>query len=64
MANYEADSTGIDSSTVRVLIENGEYWLTNRGDLAILDVTVRRLSERWPGARLGVLHGYRHLSAA
>ncbi|MCZ4582196.1 polysaccharide pyruvyl transferase family protein [Rhodococcus opacus] len=55
MANYEADSTGIDSSTVRVLIENGEYWLTNRGDLAILDVTVRRLSERWPGARLGVL---------
>jgi polysaccharide pyruvyl transferase WcaK-like protein len=55
MANYEADTTGIDSSTVRVLIENGEYWLTNRGDLAILDVTVRRLSERWPGARLGVL---------
>ncbi|KOS57038.1 polysaccharide pyruvyl transferase family protein [Rhodococcus rhodochrous] len=40
---------------VRVLLENGEYWLNNRGDLAILDVTVRRFAERWPNARIGVL---------
>ncbi|MGX4708168.1 polysaccharide pyruvyl transferase family protein [Rhodococcus ruber] len=42
-------------SEVRVLLENGEYWLNNRGDLAILDVTVRRFAERWPDARIGVL---------
>ncbi|OOL31208.1 polysaccharide pyruvyl transferase [Rhodococcus rhodochrous] len=40
---------------VRVLLENGEYWLNNKGDLAILDVTVRRFAERWPDARIGVL---------
>jgi polysaccharide pyruvyl transferase WcaK-like protein len=40
---------------VRVLIENSEYWLSNIGDLAMMDVTVRRLRERWPEARIGVL---------
>jgi polysaccharide pyruvyl transferase WcaK-like protein len=39
----------------RVLVENGEYWLNNKGDLAILDVSVHRLTRRWPRARLGVL---------
>jgi polysaccharide pyruvyl transferase WcaK-like protein len=39
----------------RVLVENGEYWLNNKGDLAILDVSVRRLTRQWPSARVGVL---------
>ncbi|GAB2657654.1 hypothetical protein GCM10027068_42070 [Prescottella soli] len=38
-----------------MLLENGEYWLNNKGDLAILDVMVRRFAERCPGARIGVL---------
>lgn len=37
------------------MVQNGEYWLSNKGDLAMLDVTLRRLLQRWPGARLGVL---------
>jgi polysaccharide pyruvyl transferase WcaK-like protein len=40
---------------MRVLVENGEYWLNNKGDQAILDVSVRRCAERWPEARIGVL---------
>lgn len=40
---------------MRVLVENGEYWLNNKGDQAILDVSVQRCAERWPGARIGVL---------
>jgi polysaccharide pyruvyl transferase WcaK-like protein len=39
----------------RILIENSEYWLLNMGDLAMLDVTIRRLRETWPEARIGVL---------
>lgn len=42
-------------SHVRVLIESSEYWLRNNGDLAMLAVTVGRLRERWPQARIGVL---------
>jgi polysaccharide pyruvyl transferase WcaK-like protein len=40
---------------LRVLLENGEYWLNNKGDLAILDISVRRIAERLPQARVGVL---------
>ncbi|MFF0490356.1 polysaccharide pyruvyl transferase family protein [Nocardia sp. NPDC004068] len=40
---------------IRVLVENGEYWLRNRGDIAMMAVTVERLRERWAGARIGVL---------
>ncbi|MGZ8177332.1 polysaccharide pyruvyl transferase family protein [Williamsia sp. SKLECPSW1] len=40
---------------VRILVENSEYWLRNNGDLAMLAVTVHRLRERWPDARIGVL---------
>ncbi|MEH3156904.1 MAG: polysaccharide pyruvyl transferase family protein [Gordonia paraffinivorans] len=36
-------------------MENSEYWLRNNGDLAMLAVTLRRLRERWPDARIGVL---------
>ncbi|WP_216870822.1 polysaccharide pyruvyl transferase family protein [Modestobacter excelsi] len=39
----------------RILIDDSEYWLLNMGDLAMLDVTVRRLRERWPRADIGVL---------
>lgn len=39
----------------RILVENGEYWLLNMGDLAMLDVVIRRLRARWPQARIGVL---------
>ncbi|TQM43106.1 polysaccharide pyruvyl transferase family protein [Pseudonocardia cypriaca] len=51
------DRTGIApaSNETRVLVENGEYWLNNKGDLAILDVSVRRLTRQWPSARVGVL---------
>jgi polysaccharide pyruvyl transferase WcaK-like protein len=40
---------------VRILVDNGEYRMSNRGDLAMLDVTIKRLSELWPGAEIGVL---------
>lgn len=39
----------------RILVENSEYWLSNIGDLAMMDVTLRRLRERWPEGRIGVL---------
>jgi polysaccharide pyruvyl transferase WcaK-like protein len=42
-------------SPIRVVIQNGEYWLCNKGDLAMLEVTVRRLRQRWPDARIGIL---------
>ncbi|WP_194837391.1 polysaccharide pyruvyl transferase family protein [Nocardia sp. XZ_19_369] len=40
---------------IRVLVENGEYALRNRGDIAMMAVTVRRLREHWPDARIGML---------
>jgi polysaccharide pyruvyl transferase WcaK-like protein len=40
---------------IRVLVQNGEYWLANKGDLAILDVGLSRLRRHWPDARIGVL---------
>lgn len=43
------------SGETRILIQNGEYWLANNGDLAMMDVTLGRLRSHWPEARLGVL---------
>jgi polysaccharide pyruvyl transferase WcaK-like protein len=40
---------------LRILIENGEYWLRNNGDLAMLAATISRLRDRWPHARIAVL---------
>lgn len=37
------------------VVENGEYLLQNKGDLAMLAVTVRRLRERWPDGEIGVM---------
>lgn len=39
----------------RIVVEHSDYWLTNKGDLAMLDVTLARIHERWPHARVGVL---------
>ncbi|WP_081865985.1 polysaccharide pyruvyl transferase family protein [Blastococcus sp. URHD0036] len=39
----------------RILIDSSEYWLQNMGDLAMLEVTIRRLRARWPRGRIGVL---------
>lgn len=39
---------------MRVVVQNGEYWLCNNGDLAMLEVTVGRLRELWPDATIGV----------
>ena len=39
----------------RIVADNGEYMLQNKGDLALLTVTVQRLLERWPDACVGVL---------
>jgi polysaccharide pyruvyl transferase WcaK-like protein len=47
-----APATG---ASLRIIIDNGEYCLQNKGDLAMLDVTVGRLRERWPAARIGVV---------
>ncbi|QIS03233.1 polysaccharide pyruvyl transferase family protein [Nocardia brasiliensis] len=41
--------------SIRVLVDNGEYALRNRGDLAMMAITVRRLREHWPDARIGML---------
>jgi polysaccharide pyruvyl transferase WcaK-like protein len=49
------DRAGIDEQEIRILVENGEYWLRNRGDIAMMAMTVERLRERWPQARIGVL---------
>jgi polysaccharide pyruvyl transferase WcaK-like protein len=40
---------------LRILADNGEYSFQNKGDLAMLAVTVERLLERWPDARVGVI---------
>ncbi|MGI5125214.1 polysaccharide pyruvyl transferase family protein [Pseudonocardia sp. CA-107938] len=40
---------------VRVVLQNGEYWLRNNGDLAMLEVTVARIRERWPLATISVI---------
>ncbi|MFC9994994.1 polysaccharide pyruvyl transferase family protein [Nocardia sp. NPDC127526] len=44
-----------DGAGYRILVDNGEYWLRNRGDIAMMVMTVQRLRERWPGARIGML---------
>lgn len=55
---------GRPADEVRILVDNGEYWLTNKGDQAIIHVTVRRLRERLPSARIGVLTNAPMLLAA
>jgi len=54
-ASNEAGAAAIDGSDLRIIVDNGEYWLVNKGDLAMLDVTVGRLGRRWPKARIGVV---------
>ena len=62
MTTSEQDAvTRPSDTTPHILIENSEYWLSNIGDLAMMDVTLRRLRERWPQARIGVLTDTPHL---
>lgn len=49
------ERAGVAEGELRVLVENGEYWLRNRGDIAMMAITVERLRARWPQARIGVL---------
>lgn len=46
---------GESAGEFRVLVDNGEYWLRNRGDLAMMVITVNRIREHWPRARVGML---------
>ncbi|NNH70775.1 polysaccharide pyruvyl transferase family protein [Nocardia uniformis] len=39
----------------KVLVDSGDYRLRNRGDIAMMVMTVERLRQRWPNARIGVL---------
>lgn len=55
MARNAADATALPTREMRILVENGEYPLLNRGDVAMLSITVQRLREHWPDARIGVL---------
>ncbi|MET8873482.1 polysaccharide pyruvyl transferase family protein [Nocardia sp. NPDC004604] len=50
-----AERNDIAEREIRVLVENGEYWLRNRGDIAMMVITVERIRARWPRARIGVL---------
>lgn len=38
-----------------VVVENGAYFMDNLGDVAMLQVCVARLRDRWPGARIRVI---------
>jgi polysaccharide pyruvyl transferase WcaK-like protein len=40
---------------VRILLDNSSYHLRNLGDVAMLEVALKRLSELWPGAVIQVL---------
>lgn len=42
-------------SAMRVLVECGDYRCGNMGDVAMLQVTVARLGELWPGAAIRVM---------
>ena len=39
----------------KILVEHSDYLHINKGDIAMLDVTVRRIREHLPDARIGVL---------
>jgi len=45
----------VDNSPVRVVVQNGEHWVRNVGDLAMLSVALRRMREHWPDASLQVM---------
>jgi polysaccharide pyruvyl transferase WcaK-like protein len=40
---------------MKILVEPNAHNLVNVGDIAMLQVAVRRLRERWPGATIGVI---------
>ena len=54
-ADGGADDGADGGADVRVVVQNGEYWLRNNGDLAMLEVTVARIRARWPRATISVI---------
>ncbi|GAA0907384.1 polysaccharide pyruvyl transferase family protein [Pseudonocardia zijingensis] len=40
---------------VHIVVQNGEHWMRNIGDLAMLTVTLGRVRERWPDAVVHVM---------
>lgn len=40
---------------MNILVDNGSYHMDNMGDVAMLQVCVRRIRQRWPEARIQVL---------
>jgi colanic acid/amylovoran biosynthesis protein len=45
----------LDSARPRLLVEPGSHAMLNLGDVAMLQVCVRRLRALWPGAAIGVV---------
>ncbi|WP_328290935.1 polysaccharide pyruvyl transferase family protein [Nocardia aurantiaca] len=52
---------GDGAGKIKILVDNGEYWLRDRGDIAMMVMTVERLRERWPHARIGMLTDEPHI---
>lgn len=40
---------------MNIVVENGSYFMDNLGDVAMLQVCVRRIRDRWPDARVMVI---------
>ena len=40
---------------LRILVDNGDYGLVNRGDIAKIEIAIARLREHWPRAEFGVV---------
>lgn len=39
---------------LRIFLEPSDYWAENLGDLAMFEVAIRRLRERWPSASISI----------
>ena len=55
---------GDEGTAPRILIEHSDHWLINMGDLAMMDVTLRRVRKLCPTARIGVMTEAPHLLRA
>ncbi|WP_245717262.1 polysaccharide pyruvyl transferase family protein [Nocardia jejuensis] len=55
---------GDGAGIVRVLVDNGDYDLHDRGVIAAMTITVERLRALWPHARIGVLTEQPHVLRA
>ena len=48
-------TANMDQPPIHVVVQNGEHWMRNIGDLAMIAVAVRRMREHWPDASLHVM---------